>query len=183
LIELLVVIAIISIIAGFLVPTLLRGRGEAFKVQCGNNLKQIYGIALSYSNKRNNMFPIGEGQEPAAHESLNKLVAWDPDALNPKLFVCPAGEATDAQKDDSGKYVLEAENLSYAWVKRRMKNTTANKPLASDKYLDGFKDADSDDGHPGHVRGINVLMTDGSISFVEEPDLPEEEKIPEGLIR
>ena len=44
LIELLVVIAIISIIAGFLVPTLLRGRGEAYKAQCLNNLKQLYTV-------------------------------------------------------------------------------------------------------------------------------------------
>jgi prepilin-type N-terminal cleavage/methylation domain-containing protein len=185
LIELLVVIAIISIIAGFLVPTLLRGRGEAFKVQCANNLKQIYGIALSYSNKKgNNAFPIGDGREPAAHESINKLVAWDPDALNPKLFNCPEGEATAAEQDpETKKYVLEAENLSFAWVKRRMKNTTANKPLSSDKYFDGFKDADSDEGHSGHPRGVNLLMTDGSISFVEETDIETEDKLPEGLIR
>src|SRR4030095_7318838 len=90
LIELLVVIAIISVIAGLLVPTLLKGRGEAYKVQCTNNLRQIYSLALGYSNKKGNQaFPIGDGREPPAHESLNKLVAYEGDSLNPKMFVCP----------------------------------------------------------------------------------------------
>ncbi|MBI4600544.1 MAG: prepilin-type N-terminal cleavage/methylation domain-containing protein [Planctomycetes bacterium] len=185
LIELLVVIAIISIIAGFLVPTLLRGRGEAFKAQCTNNLKQIYTLALGYSqsSKGNNAFPIGEGREPRAHESLNKLVEREFEALKPNLFVCPEGEASPAEVDpDTKKYVLDETNLSYAWVKRRMKNTTANKSLSSDKYIAEFEDADAET-HDGHRQGMEVLMTDGSISFVEEPDLPAEEKLPEGLTR
>ena len=77
LIELLVVIAIISIIAGFLVPTLLKGRGEAYKVQCANNQKQVFGYAQPYNDKSgSNAFPSGQGSEPAAHESLTRLVEY-----------------------------------------------------------------------------------------------------------
>ena len=184
LIELLVVIAIISIIAGFLVPTLLRGRGEAYKAQCLNNLKQLYTLALGYSQKKgNNAYPIGDGKEPAAHESLNKLVDYEDD-LNPKLFICPEGEASAAEKDSSsGKFTLSAETLSYSWVKKRMKSTTPNKALSSDKYIQGFEDGT--DTHQGHQKGMVVLMTDGSVSFVEESDpmLSTEDKIPDGLTR
>ncbi len=53
LVELLVVISIIAIIAGLVVPVLLKGRAEALKVTCTNNLKQIHGAAFSYAEKKN----------------------------------------------------------------------------------------------------------------------------------
>ena len=182
LIELLVVIAIISIIAGFLVPTLLKGRGEAYKVQCANNLKQIYSLATAYSGKRGmNAFPIGDGKEPAAHDSLNKMLASE-EGLSPKLFVCPEGEAKPATAED-GKFVLDAESLSYAWVKSRMKNTASGRALSSDKYMDGFEDGS--DPHDGHKQGLNVLQTDGSVNFVLDDDesLDPDSKLPKGLVR
>jgi prepilin-type N-terminal cleavage/methylation domain-containing protein len=171
LIELLVVIAIISIIAGFLVPTLLRGRGEAYKVQCGNNLQQIYTFAMGYSDKKGTRaFPIAPRANAQAHESLNEMIAFDPE-----------GEATPAQVDDKGGFVLEAINSSYAWVAKRTKNTTVNKPLSSDKYVQGYEDADG--VHDGHKKGMNVLNTDRSVAFVPESELPEEEMLPAGLTR
>lgn len=186
LIELLVVIAIISIIAGFLVPTLLKGRGEAYKVQCANNLKQIHTLATTYSGKKGmNAFPLGDGAQPPAHTSLQKLVDYE-EGLQPKLFCCPEGEATPAAAEE-GKFVLEAENLSYAWVARRVKNTATGKALSSDKYHDGYEDEGaSEEGHSGHKKGLNVVMTDGSISFVEDTDeeiIDQQTKLPKGLTR
>src|SRR5437773_264556 len=112
LIELLVVIAIIAIIAGFLVPTLLRGREEAYKSQCGNQLKQVYSFAMSYSDKKGTRaFPIAPGKKnPAAHESLNEMIRFDSDGLIPKMFVCPQGESTPADVDENKKFLLEEEN-------------------------------------------------------------------------
>ena len=184
LIELLVVIAIITIIAGFLVPTLLRGRGEAYKVQCANNLKQIYTPAMSYSDKKGTRaFPIAAGTTPAAHESLNEMLAFDSEGLQPKLFICPEGEATPAQEDDDGTFVLDESSLSYAWVAKRVKNTTTGKPLSSDKYIQDWEDADGQ--HSGHKKGMNVLMTDGSVSFVPDSEdiYDPDEMLPKGLTR
>jgi len=188
LIELLVVIAIISIIAGFLVPTLLKGRGEAYKVQCANNLKQIYNLATTYSGKKGmNAYPLGPGKDPPAHTSIQKLVDAE-DGLQPKLFWCPEGEAVPAVAEE-GKFVLEAENLSYAWVKSRVKNTVSGKALSSDKYYQDYDEDGASDPHSGHKKGLNVLMTDGSISFVEvegeEVDeiIDQTTKLPKGLIR
>ena len=48
LVELLVVIAIISVIAGFLIPTLLKSRAEADKVACQNNLRELAKMGMLY---------------------------------------------------------------------------------------------------------------------------------------
>jgi len=179
LIELLVVIAIISIIAGFLVPTLLKGRGEAYKVQCQNNLKQIQIFAMSYSNKKGRYgFPIASGQEPRAHESLGLLLDFAKGKLKPGIWICPEGEAIEAEVDEEDEYVLEPENLSYAWVSRRVKNT-ASGPLGCDKYFEGYEDGDG--SHSGHPDGVNVVMTEGSVQFVYTEDLSEDnEMFPKG---
>jgi prepilin-type N-terminal cleavage/methylation domain-containing protein len=183
LIELLVVIAIISIIAGFLVPTLLSGRESAYKVECVNNLKQLYSIAMDYSDKKGNRsFPIAPGTDPPAHESLNRLVEFRPDLFKPKMFICASGDAGEAELDEEGKFVLDESTLNYTWVKRRTKNTATGKALSSDKYVQGYEDEGGEE-RAGHPDGMNVLMTDNSIQFVLKEDLPEEDQLPAGLTR
>jgi prepilin-type N-terminal cleavage/methylation domain-containing protein/prepilin-type processing-associated H-X9-DG protein len=184
LIELLVVIAIISIIAGFLVPVLLRGRGEAYVVQCGSQLKQIYGYALAYSDKSGSRaFPIASTKNTPAHDSINVLLEFDSEGLQPKMFICPEGDATAGEADaTTGKFVVDENNLSYTWVSKRVKNTALNTALSSDKYIEGYEDAGG--VHQGHKKGLNVLMTDGSVNFTNENDpVLNEEKLPKGLTR
>jgi hypothetical protein len=139
-------------------------------------------VALGYAQKKcNHSYPIGDGTAPAAHESLNKLVDYEGEGLNPKMFICNEGEASAAEPNRSGVFRLTPESLSYSWVKERMRSTTPNRALASDKYVEGFDD--SAGRHSGHRKGMVVLMTDGAASFVQEDELPPATKLPEGLTR
>jgi hypothetical protein len=57
---------------GLCIPACWRSHNEVHMVKCTGNLQQIYGMALDYAQRKgNNDFPIGDGKEPAAHESLN----------------------------------------------------------------------------------------------------------------
>ncbi len=180
LVELLVVISIIAIIAGLVVPVLLRGRNEAVKIECTNNLKNIYAGALTYSNKKH-AFPLASGgsSAPRAHESLNMLLKSNAGRdLAAKLFTCPAGDQVAAEKLDDQKYLqLDEDTLSYAWTEKRTRNFGNAKNLSADKYYDGF------DGHQGHIGEVMVLRTDNSIESVEEGELDEDTGLPTGLVR
>jgi prepilin-type N-terminal cleavage/methylation domain-containing protein len=179
LVELLVVIAIISIIAGFLVPTLLRGRGEAYKVQCGNNLREIARSAMIYadgSGKR--FFPYAGGANPSAHESLNVMVQFYGSAkkLNPKIFVCPEWRGDPAAVVDD-KYELTEDSLAYTWTSQKLSPTDAGFPLSSDKYV---KKEGQLNGHEG---GMQVVHTDVSVLWVLEGDISGEGGLPPNLVR
>ena len=182
LIELLVVIAIISIISSQVVPTLLQGRKEAQKLQCANNLKQIYAYAVAYSDKSGTgRFPAAAGKSSAAHDSLNELIAFNREGLSPKIFNCQASESVAQTLAEGEKLLLSPESSSYAWTGVPLKNTAVDRPIASDKYVEGFEDADG--RHAGHDGGMNVLYTDGSVRFVLEKDLDPETGLPPGLER
>lgn len=180
LVELLVVIAIISIIAGFLVPTLLRGRGEAYKVQCANNLREIAKSAMIYadsSGKR--FFPFAKGGNPRAHESLNIMVKFYGSAkkLMPKLFICPEWRGEPAEIDEEEKYELDELSLSYTWTDKKLSPTDAGFLLSSDKRIKGDQELN------GHEKGMQTVDTGSSITWVLEEDVDGEDGIPKGLTR
>ena len=180
LVELLVVIAIISIIAGFLVPTLLRGRGEAYKVQCSNNLREIARLAMIYadaSGKR--FFPWGQGGNPQAHESLNMMVKFygSSKKLSPKLFICPEWRGEAALPDENDKYELDETSLAYTWTGQKLSPTDSGFALSSDKY---FKTETQLSGHEG---GVNVVYTDNSVTFKLAEEIDGEDGLIEGLVR
>ena len=182
LIELLVVIAIISVLSSFVVPSLLEARRKAQIAECANNLRQIYTLAMGYSDTAGSgWFPCATGADARAHESLNVLVEFDPTLAQPGIFICPAADGALAKTDSKGAFLLAEENACFAWPARKMKNTTANRALASDKYYDGYEDADG--VHGGHRNGMNVLYTDGSVRFVLAADLDPETGLPPGLKR
>jgi prepilin-type N-terminal cleavage/methylation domain-containing protein len=181
LIELLVVIAIISVISGLVIPAVINAREQANILHCSRNLEQIYVFALAYSEKAGTRaFPLGPGRAPRAHESLNELLEFEPEAFQPCLFVCPSSLTWEAQSDGDGRFELEPDTNSYAWTAGPLKSTAYYKPLASDKYVAGYEDESGI--HDGH-RGMNVLLTDGSVKFVQLSKLPPDTMLPVGLTR
>ncbi len=179
LVELLVVIAIISIIAGFLVPTLLISREEVYKLECASNLRQIATMAQVYADNRSGFYPLASGDPAPAHESLNLLISSGRNhrSLNPKMFACRTWRGEIAVPDSDGKYELTEDTNSIAWTGRKLATVDAGFALASDKYIR------RDDQLSGHIGGMNVVYTDGSVRFVLEEELSDPEGLPEGLVR
>lgn len=161
LVELLVVISIIAIIAGLVVPALLRGREEAWKAQCSNNLRQIGIAANSYATKKYEFPRDKTNEEPLAHDSLNILLrSRHGKNLPGSLFKCPSGEAAEARQPEDEDYLqLDEDTLDYAWANIRRRPTGGSLALASDKFYNGY-----DENRAGHNDIMVVLMSDSSVN-------------------
>lgn len=57
LIELLVVVVIMAVLSAVALPTYQKARASARRVECQQNLKQIYAALISYAGENNNMLP------------------------------------------------------------------------------------------------------------------------------
>ncbi len=146
-----VAIPVLSVLAGLMLPALMKAGSKANIAACGSNLKQIYTSCMLYEQEHR-MFPwAGEGA--AAHEHLQLLVDTG-FVATPKLFVCPASTQRPAQVDAEGHFVLSEDTCSYAYTaKRRSMSSRAMRRLAADK----------DFHHPG---GINVLFVGGNVEYI-----------------
>lgn len=174
--------AVLLLSTVFAIPACKSNRGQAYKIQCAGNMCQFYPPAMHYSDKKGNgLFPFASGDNPRAHESLNVMLEYDQEGLDPELFKCPEGEATHAPTDEKGYFLLDASTSDYSWPGKPCKNTV-RAHLSSDKYFDGYRDSEGR-VHRGHNGGMNVLWTDGSVKFVKSEDLDVDTGLPEGLVR
>ena len=108
-IEMLVVISIIAILAGLLLPVLMRGRGEARTANCISNLHQI-GIALQVYSQH-----YGEGKPsgyPPWITMLTKRIGERAYLDAPKVLLCPSdgsggaeGGRPDNVRDTGGQII------------------------------------------------------------------------------
>lgn len=150
----LAVVGSVAMVASIVTPTLVRGRSEAYKVQCANNLKQLYMAALIYSDEMGTRaFPYSPKGSLA---SLQILIDSEPGGLRPEVFVCPEGMESPAYVQ-GGTWTLQEDNCSYEIVSRKTKNTAPDRMLMYDK-------------RPHHKGGRNVIFTDGRIRFLQEDE-------------
>jgi prepilin-type N-terminal cleavage/methylation domain-containing protein len=96
LIELLVVIAIIGILAAMLLPALSKAKGQATKISCVNNLRQLALASQMYVDENENTYPL----RPRENFWPSR---YYPNYKNLRLLVCPndgpnpgSGGATNA---------------------------------------------------------------------------------------
>lgn len=102
LIELLVVIAIIAILAGMLLPSLAKAKGQAMRIKCVNNLKQLSTISMLYSSDNDDRL-VDNGAGDTANKTWvsGSFEGTPQDATNEFLL-------TNPQKSLFGPYLKTA---------------------------------------------------------------------------
>ena len=73
LVELLVVIAIIAILMSLLFPIIVNARGNAYRVTCGNNLRQVALICQAYALDSRGHLPEGNSCNPGTSEGFGPI--------------------------------------------------------------------------------------------------------------
>lgn len=144
---------VLALLASILLPSLGRARETANRVKCASNLKQIGQAILLYANENG-------GQMPPGWPTL--LVTQD---LVPEMFICPSHErekATGTTAQAMAAALLEGDHIAYVCVGgERYADLTADTVVAFD--LDDHLPKDSAKG-----KGINVLLGNGAVEFVDE---------------
>ena len=116
LIEMLVVITIIGVLAGILLPSLMRARGIAKRTYCQNNLRQLNAALLKYCTLYDGYFPdIFEGPYYGYREYPLEYCCRMMDLIDrpfsdgmprngvPKVILCPNCEAT---REEHGEDII-----------------------------------------------------------------------------
>ncbi|MEM7232879.1 MAG: hypothetical protein AAF517_11915, partial [Planctomycetota bacterium] len=93
--------------------------------------------------------------------------------MAPEIFVSPVGAEIEADIDDEDKFLLEEENLSYAWLSKPT-STTKKATLACNKFTDGY-DYDGE-LKSGYQNAIIVVDTSGKVIEVDMIDEEERSK-------
>jgi hypothetical protein len=134
-------------------PALGRAREEANRIKCASNLRQIGQAAFLYANDHG-------GQLPPDFPTLFQTAD-----LYPEVFACPSSDAEKATGPTTQQVaasLLSGNHLSYAWTGAGLTTAApADVILAFDLERHVPKDSEK-------TTGINVLIIDGSVTFVNE---------------
>lgn len=180
LVELLVVILIISVLAGFLVPTVMSGRQRVRRVQCTNRLANLGKMALLYADDHRSWFPVADVDDPQAYESFQIMVDTMEGAQNPELYQCPASndQAPKEDKNADIPFQLGARNVSYAWRNEPLKTGKSSRSLlGADNSI-----ADKKEGiEENHEGGMNAMKVDASVKWLNvKPEMEDDQDYQDG---
>jgi prepilin-type N-terminal cleavage/methylation domain-containing protein len=181
LIELLVVIGIIGILAGILLPALMKAKEAAHKNECTNNLRIIGMGLISYANENNEKFPSSTA---SAMGNLNLLY---PDYISdPRVFNCPSDKfVTDATNAGIAASTAFTKNqCSYGYDSTHTQADDADVALVADRPTNaaGATMPTPNTNSPNHGgttrtvaagdtagRGQSVVYVDNHVEFVISP--------------
>ena len=108
LIELLVTMAIILILAGLLLPALVRAKDAAHRTACLSNLRQIGFVYHLYREDNNSRLPskemLGNSSYRKGNDPLSLPFHFQRYVQTNKVWLCPAGRKT-----------LVTNGVNYAW--------------------------------------------------------------------
>ncbi|MCZ6792559.1 MAG: hypothetical protein O7J95_02970 [Planctomycetota bacterium] len=116
---LLVTAGAVAVVAGMVVPALMRARTTADTVTCMANLRGLHSAAFIVYAQKEGHFPH-DPDGPLA--SLQIIVDRSDGSFDPENFVCPEGHEIEAIADD-GKLVLTEDTCSYEMVPWRLRPT------------------------------------------------------------
>lgn len=170
LVELLMVIAIIMVMAGLLIPVLLKARTKAFRVQCVSNLKQL-GIGVIGYEDDNGVFPDWYGWNGgAANTQAWAFTRWYPRIFpyvtDYRPFQDPALNTWNAHWVPPREWPNDnAHRVNYALGRCAAYDHSKSYSMARYRYpLRSILVTDcalvDDCGNRGHVAWANVLEAD-----------------------
>ena len=187
LIELLIVVLIIAILAGLLMPALNKAHGQANRIACRSNLKQI-GVAIqNYTDDFKGVFPrvavMKSIETDPEIPAIQEVLALQLGGENSKVFRCPAdhgingivGVFTDEEEESdeitntnfnyassNGKSDFENEGSSYefnTWLAGRKMTNRSRSMLMHD--LRPYH------GPAGTSGSCNYLFADGRVDDLQ----------------
>ena len=148
-----VALAALLLLGLFLVPSRGRARETAKRISCASRLQQIGQAAFLYANENGGRLP----------PDLPTLFVTED--ISAEFLTCPSSNvdrATGATPQQIAKSLLAGDHVSYAWTGTGLTvNTPPDVILAFDLERHVPKE-----GATG--TGINVLLADGSATFVNE---------------
>jgi prepilin-type processing-associated H-X9-DG protein len=180
-VHVLVLTAIIALVIAILIPQVQRLREQANLVICKDNLRRIGSDLILYARANGGELPVSPTVENPHLELIHCLTAGG-FIGDPAGFYCPSQSrpslqfsAENFQSGIIGYYYYSALSASadpalskflrggVAWPREL---TTAMDPrtwVMSDIWVSGLPTS-----HPGYKKGVNYLMLDGSVGFVDE---------------
>jgi prepilin-type processing-associated H-X9-DG protein len=146
---------VLPVLAGFLIPTLMRPRGKADVVRCQSNLREIQKLGMMYADTANHRF---YPSSPKGGIGALQVIVDEFQGLKPSMFICGEDTRHEPAELIDGKFQLDEKHSSYEMVPWRLS------PSDPPDSVVAF------DREPWHKGGRNVVFVDNSIEFMMDED-------------